>query len=359
MTDLAALLRELALPRPAGSVAQARVVETLKRELVARGFTVAEQRFTATPAGLDAVAVLGFVVAGMGAAVLTLGSGGTGLASGRYVLLATSLAILALGTPLRRAMLGRARGRRVEAVNLIATRGPAAPALWLAAHHDSKGQVFSMASRLVWAGLAALGGGGLVALALAGEMGAAVPRGAWLGAAWPAFLGGAPLMLNAVLRPSPGALDNGTGILAILAVLDRLAPQASVGVLLPDAEELGLVGARALVEERGALLRDAAVINFDGIDDDGDVIALVHRPGSLTEAVAAALSARRRRWLPVLVDGIVLGRAARECVTLMRGGWGTMRVVHTRRDTADRLSLTGVRAVADGVAAVLNRAPAP
>jgi len=44
----------------------------------------------------------------------------------------------------------------------------------------------------------------------------------------------------------------------------------------------------------------------------------------------------------------------RECVTIMKGDWGTARVVHTPRDTTDRLTLEGVRNVAAGVARVLS-----
>jgi len=107
-----------------------------------------------------------------------------------------------------------------------------------------------------------------------------------------------------------------------------------------------------LARERANLLQDTVVVNFDGLDDRGATIALVHRPGLIVDRVVAALGARRRRW-PVLVDGIALARAARECVTIMRGDWGTARVVHTPRDTADRITLEGSRQVADRVAGVL------
>jgi hypothetical protein len=70
-------------------------------------------------------------------------------------------------------------------------------------------------------------------------------------------------------------------------------------------------------------------------------------------AVAAALGARRARRLPVIVDGMVFARAAAQCVTVRRGGWDTMTVVHTRRDTAERLTLAGVREVAERVARAL------
>ena len=163
------------------------------------------------------------------------------------------------------------------------------------------------------------------------------------------------LAANRVTDHSAGAVDNAAGVVAVLATLDALPPDAAVGVVFPDAEEYGLLGARALVRERANLLGDTCLVNFDGIDDRGFTIALIHRPGPTIERVAAALGARRARWLPVLVDGLVLAGAAREGVTIMRGDWGTATIVHTPRDSAQRLTLEGVRKVAEGVARALTQ----
>jgi Zn-dependent M28 family amino/carboxypeptidase len=162
------------------------------------------------------------------------------------------------------------------------------------------------------------------------------------------------LSLNRVHNGSPGAVDNGSGVVTALATVDALPPEFAVGLMFLDAEEWGLRGARALLRERANLLRDTTVVNFDGIDDRGRPIALVHRPGPAVERIAGALHARRWRWLPVVVDGLALHRGARECVTIMRGDWGTARVVHTPRDTVDRLTLEGVREVASAVASALR-----
>ena len=124
-------------------------------------------------------------------------------------------------------------------------------------------------------------------------------------------------------------------------------------MIFPDAEEYGLLGARALVRERANLLADTTIVNFDGIDDRGTTIALMHRGGATVDRVARALEARRARWLPVVVDGLVLAPTARECVTIMRGSWGTATVVHTPRDVPARLTLDGARRVAGAVAAAL------
>jgi peptidase M28-like protein len=292
VTDWRALLAEIAVPRVVGSDNHERVRGALKGELEARGFVVLEHRFAASP---------------------------------------------------RAPLWGRPAA---EAVNLVAVRPRARVAAWLTAHYDSKGQPMSMATRLLLAGACA-GSllGGLVILAAGGPPLALGPAAALAAL----FLG-----LSRVTERSPGATDNAAGVITVLRALDALPADAPVGVIFPDAEELGLQGARALVRERANLLRDTVVVNFDGIDDRGASIALVHRPGPAVDRVAAALGARRRRRLPVLVDGIAFASAARECVTIMRGDWGTARVVHTSRDTADRLTLEGSREVAAAVAGVLS-----
>jgi len=291
----AQLLAELAVPRVVGTPNHTRVRDVLKRELAARGFVVLEHRFPAAP---------------------------------RFPL--------------------RGGGRPpAEGINLIAVRPRTRVATWLAAHYDSKGQPLSMASRLCWVAATALS---LAAAAIVTVVGRG---GVWW---WipPLVLTGGFLVLNAVTDRSPGAVDNATGVLAVLATLDGLSPDARVGAIFLDAEELGLVGASALARERANLLRDTAVINFDGLDDHGAAVAFVHKPGSLVSAVAARLRARPQRRLPVLVDGMPLARVARECMTIMKGGWGTMRVVHTPRDTPERLTLKGLREVSHAVAASLG-----
>ena len=293
MTDYGALLRELAVPRLVGTSNHARVREILKRELAARGLAVEEHAFDARP----------------------------------------SRALL--GTP-----------PLVQGVNLIARRPGATPRVWLVAHYDSKGQPISMAVRLAGAIALVLGAVGLL-VTLAPALALLV-------------VGGIVLSRNRVTDGSPGAVDNASALVAALMALDLVPPPppgaADVGVVFPDAEELGLLGARALVEARGPLFAGAAVVNLDGLDDRGRPIAVVHRRGPVSDAVAGELRAFRARWMPVVVDGIVLARVARECVTIMKGDWRTARLVHTPRDVAERLTLAGVRQVAQGVARAIGSA---
>jgi hypothetical protein len=293
VTDYGVLFRELAVPRLVGTPNHQKVREALERELAARGFTIDEHAFTGRPARA------------------------------------------LFGTP-----------SIVHGVNLIAhrpsDRPTVRPSVWLVAHYDSKGQPISMALRL--AGFTALFVG-VVTLLFAPIVGAALLA-----------LGALVMSQNRVNDNSPGAVDNASALVAVFMTIDQLSPDASVGVVFPDAEEFGLVGARALATDRADLFADAAVINLDGLDDVGRPVALLHRPGPIGAAVADALGARRARWLPVIVDGIALARVATECVTILKGNWRTMRVVHRPADSADRVRLDGAASVAAGLARVLRAA---
>ena len=232
--------------------------------------------------------------------------------------------------------------RLVHGVNLIARPiGPSAhPPIWLVAHYDSKGQPISMAVRLL----------GFIALLVGLLVVVLVPL---VGIALLAF-GTCIALLNRVNDTSPGALDNATGLVAIFMAIDQLPAGALVGVIFPDAEEFGLVGAGALAALRRDALSQSSVINIDSLDDTGRPTVFVHRPGRLGAAVAQAVNARTWRWLPIIVDGIALGRVAQECVTIMKGNWRTMRVVHRPEDATARLRLDGAANVAAGLARVLR-----
>lgn len=285
MTDLRALLAELAVPRLTGSPGHARVRDALRRELAARGFVAMEHRFRAEPS--------------------------------RWL----------------------AGARPSDAVTLIGVRPRTRITTWLVAHSDAKGQPLSMLARL-----------GAVALLVLGIAGVFVTP--WMGLA--ALAGGMLLALNRVTDRSPGAVDNATGLLTVFAILDQLPADAPVGVIFTDAEELGLAGARALVRDRPQLLAGTAVVNFDGIDDQGPARVLRHKAGPLGVALARVLGTTPRGLFPVIVDGRILAQTSGECVTIMKGNWHTAAVVHRPSDGPGRLALEGVSQVAGAVASVLS-----
>ena len=58
-----------------------------------------------------------------------------------------------------------------------------------------------------------------------------------------------PVMASIVGARSVGALDNASGVAAVLRTAELLPRGAAIGVLLTSAEELGLAGARAWARE--------------------------------------------------------------------------------------------------------------
>lgn len=326
------LLARLAVPRRVGSTGHAATRALLAAELGARGFSLDEIPFHASAQSLAAVAAAGYALAAVAAAI-----------AARVVPVpAQVLAALFVALGLL-ALLGAAEG---EGVTLVARRAPGPPRVWLVAHYDSKGQPLSMAARLVAVGTCVTGAV-LVAL---GWFVVSRAHPLTLLLLVPAVAGGLLLGRNGVLTDrSPGAVDNATGVVTVLQALDLLPREAPVGVLFPDAEEFGLAGARDLVRRHPETLREAAVVNFDGIDDAGPVRLVAHRPGPLAGRLAAAFGVRPSR-LPVVVDGMALAAASAECVTVLKGSWRTARRVHTRRDTADALTLDGAATVARAVA---------
>jgi peptidase M28-like protein len=349
VTDLPGLLGRLAIPRLVGSPGHGRVREILRRELEQRGFVVMDHAFQASPARLVAAQVWGAAVGVLVFGILLLAPARVG-AEWVVTWACAGVALLA-AYPFVPALWRRNVPQR-PAASLIGVRPRTRVDVWLAGHFDSKGQRLSMLWRLVAVALCVAGLLGVLGIAaLRLSLGW---RAAWTVLALPGAIGALLLARCRTTDDSPGAVDNATGILTVLAVLDALPPDTPVGALFLDAEELGLEGARALVRERRNLIQDAAIVNFDGIDDSGGTLLLAHRAGPVGAAVARALDVRPARFRPILVDGIELARGARECVTVLRGGLATARIVHTPRDTAARLTLAGVRQVAAAVALVIR-----
>ena len=160
--------------------------------------------------------------------------------------------------------------------------------MWLVAHPDSKSQPVPQAARA--AGIMLLAG----SLAAAG-VAAALQLAGWVVmgdiAAWSIIAAGVtgalPVIASVVGNRSNGALDNASGLAAVLLAAELLAPGANVGVAITAAEELGLAGARAwaATESSGQI-----ALNCDGVDDVG--VLTVMYSGDPPGAVLGALISR-------------------------------------------------------------------
>ena len=354
-------LRRLARqPRPTGSAEAADARQYCSYVLSSFGFRVTERPFEysavvgryGTPVAGAVLLLLVIVAAefslgghsGAALAMLVVGLAGVAL-GGRWVATRGILMLPML----------RRRGVNIEAVH-----GDGDPALWLVAHVDSKSQPVPLLVRAAGIVLLALATLSAFALAIGDLLGAHMVR------AWPvvivaAILGTIPVLGSVVGRASHGAVDNASGVATILIVAEGIHSEFPVGVLITDAEELGLAGARAWCAETS--YPTAPVLNCDGVDDVGELTVMWTRPRAHGLENALRDAARRTRQalevtplVPgVLVDAVAFSNAGWEAVTLSRGSLATLRRIHTRADDLDHLAGRGIAEAALLLGSVVNK----
>lgn len=351
-------LAALAHPRMTGTAGARAVERELRSRFATAGYDVRELEFSFSTLpgrwGLPLAGVFLVVMAGAGW-LLTTGRPGLALTALLVGLAAATLPLRFLDVALRQLPWGR-----TETANLLFTRG--VPRWIVMAHRDTKSQPVPTLVRSV-----ALVVAGVAWVTLTGVAGVAVTTGAEVAPTFTRIVAGALAAAGAVLavsrsgNESPGALDNGTGLAALLALAHRVPPE--VAFLVTDGEELGLAGARAAA---GRLPDVAGVINLDGLDDHGPVRIAEGRAGRhrattgplaralLEQARVLGLEAVRRPLPPfLLVDHQPLAAAGLPALTLLRGGWRTLRRVHRPEDRCERVSGEGAAAIATLVASTL------
>lgn len=237
---------------------------------------------------------------------------------------------------------------RATGVNLRATRG-GEPSVWLVAHIDSKWQPVSMLLRVAGVILLTIGVISVFAsVAVHARM--TVP---WLVITW---LGALPLMLSLVGERNHGTLDNASGVAAVLDAAALIARDCPIGVMITDAEELALAGARAWAREASP----AIALNCDSVDDDGSLVVMYsgRSPDEIVSRLRAAASThgeplRVMRLVPgILTDHVALANASWRTVTLSRGTIRTLQRIHTSRDTLAHMSGRGIAGAAQVLARV-------
>jgi hypothetical protein len=344
-------LRALAgAPRPTGGAAVQAARRYCADVLTSLGLEVVEQPFEYSAAvgelgtPLGGVAMLLVIAAAAGAALGAAPAIALGILFGGAVIV--TLAGRWLGG---RGVLAVPFGRR-RGVNLEARPRGLAPRVWLVAHVDSKSQPISLIIRA--GGIVLLLLTWLVAAALAaGEAASGTRLASWGIVVTGAIIGAAPVVASVVGRRSPGAVDNASGVATVLAAAE-LSAGLPIGVLITDAEELGLAGARAWCAS--ASRERVPVLNCDGVDDAGVLTLMWTRPRAvqLEHAFISAAneSGQELRSLPlipgVLVDGLAFSDDGWEVVTLSRGCLATLRRIHTPADDLERMTGTGVVAAA-------------
>ena len=242
---------------------------------------------------------------------------------------------------------------RARAKNLVARRGSVPPRVWLVAHLDTKSQPVPSKTRMLGLALLALA----IVLTIAAVMLTLATESSrttlWLLCVGLGTVGGGVVVASVVRNDSPGAVDNASGVAAVISAAARLEGSAAVGVLLPSAEELGLAGARAWVRAHGA--ERAFVLNCDGVDDQGELTIMYTRslPTPIVEALnaAAAGDVQVRRMPPgLLLDSVAFADAGWGAVTVSHGSMKTLGRVHSPSDSLELLHGRSIEPVAEVLA---------
>lgn len=251
-----------------------------------------------------------------------------------------------LGSRRRNSATAEMRSLRGRSANLTAARG--APRVWLVAHLDSKSQSVPMLVRissyaaLITVAAIAFGGGFLL-------MWGAVQSVHWNWIAVAAVIAALPSLLCFVRNESRGALDNATGVAAVLLAARLVSAEKPFGVLITSGEELDLAGARAWSNDAAAL----PMINCDTVDDSGVWKCMYwQRPqaiiiGAERAAKKLGLPLRMGRVIPgIITDSLAFETAGLPSVTLSRGTLRTLARLHTPGDNPDRVSGAGAATAA-------------
>ena len=267
------------------------------------------------------------------------------------VLLVAIAALVVAGKYLSTAGVLSFPGMRRHGTNIEAARGDRTPNVWLVAHIDSKWQPVPMIVRA--AGVILLSLATIAALIVSViQWRAGFSRDGW----WPilvvTWIGAIPVLLSIVGERGPGAVDNASGVAAVLEAAELVDARLPVGVLITDAEELGLAGARAWAKSRRA--KPDVALNCDGADDEGMLTVMYSGriPESLVATMHEAASREHEplrviRMIPgVLTDSVALAGAGWTTATLSRGSLRTLRRIHTMSDSLGTMRGTGIAVTA-------------
>lgn len=181
---------------------------------------------------------------------------------------------------------------------------------------------------------------------------------------------GPPLLLMAhydSVPTGPGAGDDAAGVAAIIESLRALGSQRLVNdvyVVITDAEELGLLGAKAwFASEEGKKLRKGVIINLEARGSSGPVFMfetgarnrrlVEHLSQSTAYPAASSLMYNLYKRLPNDTDMTVAKASGWKFLNLaMVASWQSY---HTARDTPANLSLTSLQHYGEYLLPLLQR----
>jgi hypothetical protein len=357
-------LESIAVPRMTGTQGALDVEAQLRGRLLALGYDVRELRFRfSTVPGRYGVPIVGalYLVFTLGAiSLLHRNSGPAAL-----IALSVLLALVTLFAATHEKLIRRLRWGGADGINLLVHRKGARPRYIICAHRDSKSQPLPTYGRVIAVALALGAWAVLFLLALLNTVWPSLPLGIVpliLGV--PTVIAGFLLLTCWSANDSPGALDNASGLAALMGIATNELASDDVAFLLTDAEELGLAGAAAVARQLPPV---AGIINIDGLDDDGpfhivERFGWPHPHGIAPHLAAALMTAAQdkgleaiRRDLPLgmLTDHVRFAQARFPSVTLMRGTRSSLMRVHRPSDDLAHLKGQGAVAAIDLVSGAL------
>lgn len=332
-------------PRLAGSTEEADARALCRNELEQTGFECVERQFEYSQwPGRWGIPV---AAAAQAATILLVARMATheGPIIALVVGAALYIALLLASGDAKRRWISELPFQRATAVNLEATRGN--PTVWLVAHIDSKSQTAPMLVRI--ASSIALGAVLVVStIVLLLSLRDSID----VTAAWPALriaavLAALPSIFCWVRNDSPGAVDNASGVAAVLLAAASAPSSRDLGVLITSGEELGLAGARVWAARAKPGI---VALNCDTVDDAGGWRLMYNgtRPDQIATAAekVSNLTGSKLslgRFIPgILADSMAFSDRGFPAVTLSRGTLSTLARIHTRRDTSNAFTSSGV-----------------
>jgi hypothetical protein len=271
-------------------------------------------------------------------------------------------------------------GKRYTTTNLIAKirRDIAREAnistkIYLVAHYDSKSQIMPILIRICL--FAFVIGGGLTfsilslfsfALTLPYLQSLIFILGIFL------IIISLPLIVLDVGNKSPGANDNASGVGTVLhlaeciALREDLREKIDVTILIPSAEEMGLMGAAAYVQHHLAARRDEKelyVLNFDSVGIEGRLCYVdannKHKPSRLLSLIKQTCKETNTpishfSLVGALMDHIPFARAGFDAISFTVSGKASWWI-HTQHDSVEQLHPKGFAEAGNVAIGVVER----
>lgn len=371
------LLDRILVPRPNGSEALVRVGDFLAERLRAAGADVSLFPFTATPHGFQLVWTAA-LLALLGYALLVWRRRyGLALAVACAVPVVLLMEFELLWSPVS----GLWPLTEHDVVGTFAG-APGGPTLVFGAHYDTTTHFGDHFSWGPWGSLEGPATALALGLAIAGlvlrRLGRELPgvvRALGLLAVVPFaamwwFHAAGPLLR----APSPGAIDNGGSLAALLGLADELRERpagapTTVRIVFFAAEEERALGSRAYARALAGEPGPVAVVNLESVGagdelalivEDGFALRRLESPAWLVDWVRGS-AALPEFPLPfgVLTDGRSFLDAGLPAVTLRALVDGAFpRHLHSARDSRERLSLAGIEAATRLLRDLVRRADA-